>query len=58
MSILVTKAKEQIEKTIKDAIENAVKQVLKEGYRTIDIAKPGEPQVKCDEMGDLIAARV
>ncbi len=41
-----------------DAIENAVKQVLAEGYRTIDIAKPGEPQVKCDEMGTLIAERV
>ncbi len=41
-----------------DAIENAVKKVLKEGYRTIDIAKPGEPQVKCDEMGTLIAERV
>ena len=23
-----------------------------------DIAKPGEPQVKCDEMGTLIAERV
>ena len=41
-----------------DAIENAVKQVLEEGYRTIDIAKPGEPQVKTDEMGTLIAARI
>lgn len=41
-----------------DAIENAVKQVLKEGFRTIDIAKPGEAQVKCHEMGDLIATRV
>ena len=41
-----------------DAIENAVKKVLAEGYRTIDIAKPGEAQVKCDEMGSLIAERV
>ena len=41
-----------------DAIEEAVKKVLREGYRTIDIAKSGEPQVKCDEMGDLIAARI
>ncbi len=41
-----------------DAIENAVKQVLKEGYRTIDIAKPGEDQVKTSEMGTLIAERV
>ncbi|MCR5213333.1 MAG: 3-isopropylmalate dehydrogenase [Eubacterium sp.] len=41
-----------------DSIENAVKMVLKEGYRTIDIAKPGEAQVKCDEMGSLIAERI
>ncbi len=41
-----------------DAIEAAVKKVLEESYRTIDIAKPGEPQVKCDEMGSLIAERI
>lgn len=41
-----------------DAIENAVKKVLEEGYRTIDIAKPGEDQVKCDKMGDLIAENI
>ena len=41
-----------------DAIENAVKKVLEEGYRTIDLAKPVEEQVKCDEMGSLIAERV
>ncbi len=41
-----------------DAIENAVKQVLKEGYRTIDIAKAGEEQIKTDKMGSLIAERV
>ena len=41
-----------------DAIENAVKTVLKEGYRTGDIAKAGEATVKCDEMGTLIAQRV
>ena len=41
-----------------DAIENAVKKVLEEGYRTIDLAKPGEDQVKCDEMGTLIAERI
>ncbi len=41
-----------------DAIEDAVKKVLAEGYRTIDLAKPGEPQVKCDEMGSLIAERI
>jgi len=41
-----------------DAIEAAVKSVLAEGYRTIDIAKPGEDRVGTAEMGDLIAARV
>ncbi|MCR5509004.1 MAG: 3-isopropylmalate dehydrogenase [Lachnospiraceae bacterium] len=41
-----------------DAVENAVKQVLKEGYRTGDIAKNGEPTVGCSMMGDLIAERV
>ena len=41
-----------------DAIENAVAKVLKEGFRTIDIAKEGEPQVKTAEMGSLIADRI
>ena len=41
-----------------EAVEEAVRKVLAEGYRTIDIAKPGEDQVKTNEMGDLIAARV
>ena len=47
-----------------DAIEAAVKQVLKEGYRTIDImpqagkSTDGITQVGTKEMGDLIAARV
>ncbi len=41
-----------------EAIENAVARVLKEGYRTIDIAKAGEDQVKTDEMGSLIAQYV
>ena len=41
-----------------DAIEDAVKKVLAEGYRTIDIARDGEATVKCDEMGSLIAERV
>ena len=42
------------------AVEKAVRQVLKEGYRTGDIAKTLEqPQmVGCKEMGDLVAARV
>ena len=47
-----------------DAIENAVKQVLKEGYRTIDImpqageSTEGIKQVGTAKMGDLIAERV
>lgn len=41
-----------------DAIEAAVKQVLKEGYRTGDIMSEGCTRVGTREMGDLIAARV
>lgn len=41
-----------------DAIDNAVKQVLKEGYRTGDIYSEGCKKVNTDEMGDLIAERV
>ena len=41
-----------------DAIENAVKQVLKEGYRTVDIMSEGCTKVGCKEMGSLLAERV
>ena len=41
-----------------DAIESAVKQVLKEGYRTVDIMSEGCTQVGTAKMCDLIAARV
>ncbi len=41
-----------------DAVEAAIKQVLKEGYRTVDIMSDGLKQVKCSEMGSLIAERV
>lgn len=41
-----------------DAIDNAVKQVLKEGYRTIDIMSEGCKQVGCKQMGDLLAQRI
>ena len=41
-----------------DAIENAVKKVLAEGYRTVDIMSEGCTQVGCDKMGDLLAERV
>ncbi|MDO4299286.1 MAG: 3-isopropylmalate dehydrogenase [Lachnospiraceae bacterium] len=41
-----------------DAIEAAVKQVLKDGYRTGDIMSEGCTQVGTVRMGDLIAERV
>ena len=37
-----------------DAIEQAVAQVLKEGYRTIDIMSDGKTQIGTSEMGDMI----
>ena len=41
-----------------DAIEKAVKSVLKEGYRTVDIMSEGCTKVGCKQMGDLLAARI
>ena len=47
-----------------DAIEQAVKQVLKDGYRTIDIMPQEEnrkaevTQVGTAQMGDLICERI
>lgn len=41
-----------------DAIENAVKQVLKDGYRTADIMSEGCTRVGCKQMGDLLAERI
>ena len=41
-----------------EAIEKAVEQVLKEGYRTIDIMSEGKKQVGTAEMGDLIAGHI
>ena len=41
-----------------DAIEAAVKQVLTENYRTIDIMSEGCLKVGCAEMGTLIADRI
>lgn len=41
-----------------DVIEEAVKKVLKEGYRTIDIMSEGKKLVGTVQMGDLIAERV
>ncbi len=41
-----------------DAIENAVRQVLKDGYRTTDIMSDGCKQVGCREIGTLLAERI
>jgi 3-isopropylmalate dehydrogenase len=41
-----------------EAVERAVETVLKEGYRTPDIAGPGTRDVGTEEMGDLVAARL
>lgn len=41
-----------------DAVEQAVRQVLKEGCRTCDIMSEGCIQVGCAQMGDLLARQV
>jgi 3-isopropylmalate dehydrogenase len=41
-----------------DAIENAVKAVLAEGYRTPDLLTEGKKLIGTSEAGDLIAARI
>lgn len=41
-----------------DAIEAAVKAVLKKGFRTVDIMSDGCTQLGCKEMGDAIAAEI
>ena len=41
-----------------DAVEAAVKKVLKDGYRTIDIMDEGMTQVSTSQMGDLIADNI
>ena len=41
-----------------DAVENAVRQVLKDGYRTGDIMSDGCTLVGTVQMGDLIAERI
>ena len=41
-----------------DAIEQAVKQVLKDGYRTGDIYSEGCTKVGCSEMGSLLEGRI
>ena len=41
-----------------DAIEDAVRKVLSEGYRTVDIMDEGKKQVGTTEMGNLICDRI
>ena len=41
-----------------NAVEEAIKTLLADGYRTVDIMSEGMKQVSCSEMGDLIAKRV
>ena len=41
-----------------DAIDNAVKKVLQDGFRTVDIMSEGCKQVGCSEMGTLLAERI
>ena len=41
-----------------DAIEAAVEQVLKDGYRTIDIMSEGKTQIGTAEMGDKICSYI
>ena len=45
-----------------DSIENAVKKVLEDGFRTVDIMPKGQEdrftKTSCTEMGDLIAERI
>ncbi len=41
-----------------DAVEAAVKEVLKEGYRTTDIMSEGCREVSCTKMGDLLVEKL
>lgn len=41
-----------------DSIDEAVRQVLKDGFRTADIMSEGCKQVSCSQMGDEIAKRL
>ena len=40
------------------AVEGAVRQVLKEGYRTLDLVSSGGNSVSCSQMGDVIVERI
>ena len=41
---------------VAERIEAAVRRVLGQGYRTADIARPGEPAIGTREMGDAVVA--
>ncbi len=41
-----------------DDIENAVNEILNEGYRTADIMQDGVKKVSCSDMGDLVANKI
>ncbi len=41
-----------------DAVEQAVKEVLADGYRTVDILSEGKKEIGTKEMGDRIAAHI
>lgn len=41
-----------------DAVEEAIRRVIEEGYRTVDIMSEGMKQVSCTEMGNLICERI
>ena len=41
-----------------DAVENAVRQTLRDGFRTGDIMEDGCTLVGCTEMGRLVAERL
>ena len=41
-----------------DEIEKAVKAVLADGYRTVDIMSDGMKKVGCKEMGQLIIDKI
>ncbi len=41
-----------------DSIEAAVRRVIKDGYRTVDIYSEGMQKVSCSEMGDLLCERI
>ena len=65
--MVTIKSKQEIEKMreackiaylAQKAIEEAIYNVLDEGFRTGDIMSEGMKQVTCSEMGDLVAERI